>query len=417
MHRVIHRNKGLQKIEKRFSTEVIHISTGLTTKKTYNKRKEPALVKIVCKQEKLIKALNIVSKAISPTSTLGITKGILIRAEGDMEISLSATDIQIAITTTTSAVVNEFGGIVVSAKLFTDLVRKFPPGDILISTNDNNVNIRTDVSTYDFGGAGEGEFPRIESAEEGVKFKMMSSVLRELIEGTCFAASVDESRGILTGALFEVSEGEAMMVALDGYRMAVRKEYIEELKEESIQAIIPARMLREAGKILGEPSGEDQETEIEIGENRAVFRNSETVVRMNLLSGDFVKYKYNLPQDNSIILKAGKKELQGAVERTSLLRSDGKNSFVRFSINDDLLSVFSRATEGTGDERVSVEKTGEDLEIGFDAKFVSDALRAIDEDNIVMEYNTGVSPCLIRPEEGDRFSYLILPVRLSTVNI
>jgi DNA polymerase-3 subunit beta len=375
-------------------------------------------MKIICKQEKLIKALNIVSKAISPTSTLGITRGILIRAEEDMKISLSATDIQIAITTKTEAVVNEFGGIVVSAKLFMDLVRKFPPGDIMISTDQSNtVNIRTDVSTYDFGGAEESEFPRIESSVEGVKFKMKNLALRGLIEGTCFAASTDESRAVLTGSLFDISEGEAMMVALDGYRMAVRKEYSEELKEGKTQAIIPARMLREAGKILAESSGEDAETEIEIGENRAVFKKEETVIRMNLLNGDFVKYKDILPKENSIIIKVGRQELQGAVERTSLLRTDGKNSFVRFSVTDNLLSVFSRASEGTGDEKVAIEKTGEDLEIGFDAKFVSDALRAIDEDEIMMECSTNVSPCLIRPVEGDRFAYLILPVRLSTVDV
>ena len=153
-------------------------------------------MKIICKQEKLIKALNIVSRAVSPTSTLGITKGILIKTEGDIKISLSATDIKISITTAMDAIVNESGGVVVSARLLTDLVRKMPAGDILIATDDKNlVVMTTGASEYKIQGKEEEEFPRIDVDEDGEKLRFVKEDLRAMIDGTAFAASTDESRG------------------------------------------------------------------------------------------------------------------------------------------------------------------------------------------------------------------------------
>jgi len=375
-------------------------------------------MKIICKQEKLIKALNIVAKAVSPTSTLGITKGILIKTERDMQISLSTTDIQISITTKLEAIVNGHGGVVVSARLFTDLVRKLPAGDILIATDEKNiVSVKTERSDYELQGKEEGEFPRIDTDEEGKRIKIGKEELRDLIDGTCFAASTDESRGIITGVLFEIKEGTLSFVALDGYRVAIKRERNEAYEGEDVKAVIPARLLRETGKIIADTAGGEEEALLDIGERRLKVFTEDTQVRVNLLEGDYIKYKDVIPKDNRIKAVLGRAELQSAVERAAMLRSEGKNSFVRFSISDVAITVSSRADEGRGRETVPAEITGEDLEIGFDAKFLSDVLKAITDDTIEMQYNTSVSPCLIRPADGDRFEYLILPVRLSTVSV
>ena len=374
-------------------------------------------MKIICKQEKLIKALNIVSKAVSQTSTLGITKGILIKTEGDMQISLSATDIQISITTKMDAIVNEKGGIVVYAKLFTDLVRKLPPGDILIVTDEKNVmSIKTDFSEYDLQGKEEEEFPRIDSDEEGKKIRIDKEEIRDLIDGTAFAASTDESRGVITGVLFELKEGNLTLVALDGYRVAIKREKKDSFKGEDIKAIVPAKLMREMSKILADTM-DDEEVLLDIGERRVKLYTEDTLVRVNLLEGEYIKYKDVLPKDNKVSVLIGKNNLLSAVERAAMLRSEGKNAFIRFSITGESLTVSSRTDEGKGRETISAEKTGDDLEIGFDAKFITDALKAIPDEQIEMQYNTSVSPCLIKPVEGDRFEYLILPVRLSTVSV
>ena len=374
-------------------------------------------MKIICKQEKLIKALNIVSKAVSQTSTLGITKGILIKTEGDMQISLSATDIQISITTKMDAIVNEKGGIVVSARIFTDLVRKLPSGDILIATDEKNVvSIKTEQSEYDLQGKEEEEFPRIDSDEEGKQIRIDKEDIRDLIEGTAFAASTDESRGVITGVLFEMKEGTLSLVALDGYRVAIKRDGRDSFKGEDIKAIVPAKLMREISKILADTAGEE-EVLLDIGERRIKLYTEDTLVRVNLLEGEYIKYKDVLPKDNLVSVVIGKNSLLSAAERAAMLRSEGKNAFIRFSITDEDLTVSSRADEGKGRETINIEKKGEDLEIGFDAKFITDALKAIPDEEIEMQFNTSVSPCLIKPVSGDRFEYLILPVRLSTVSV
>jgi len=375
-------------------------------------------MKIICKQEKLIKALNIVSKAVSTTSTLGITKGILIKTEGDMKISLSATDIQISITTATDAIVNEKGGTVVSARLFIDLVRKLPPGDILISTDEKNmVSIKTDSSEYDIQGKEEEEFPRIDTDEEGKQIRIDKEEMRDLIDGTVFAASTDESRGIITGVLFEIKESVLSLVALDGYRVAVRREKNEAFKGEDIKAVIPAKLMREISKILTDTAGGEEEILIDIGDRRIKLFTEETMVRVNLLEGDYIKYKDVLLKEGMLTVALGRSELLGAVERAAMLKSEGKNAFVRISITEREVTVSSRADDGRGKETLSAEKRGEDLEIGFDARFVIDVLKVIPDEEVELVFNTSVSPCLIKPTEGNRFEYLILPVRLSTVSV
>jgi len=375
-------------------------------------------MKIICKQDKLIKALNIVSRAVSPTSTLGITRGILIKTEGDMQISLSTTDIQISITTKIESIVNEYGGVVVSARLFTDLVRKLPAEDILIATDNKNlVTIKTERSEYELQGKEEGEFPRIDTDEEGKIIKLEKETLRELIDGTAFAASTDESRGVITGVLFELKEGTLSFVALDGYRVAIKRERNEAYEGEEAKAVIPAKLIREMSKIIADTTGDEEEALLDLDERRLKLFTEDTQVRVNLLEGEYIKYKDVLPKENKVSTVLARTDLLGAVERAAMLKSEGKNAFVRFSIGNGTVTVSSRADEGRGREIVTAEKTGEDLEIGFDARFLTEALKAIPDDMIEMQYNTSVSPCLIKPAEGDRFEYLILPVRLSTVSV
>ena len=374
-------------------------------------------MKIICKQEKLIKALNIVSRAVSQTSPLPITRGILIKTEGDTQASLQATDIQISIKTKTDAIVNEPGAIVVSARPIIDLVRKLPAGDILIATDEKNkVSVKTDKSEYEYQGKDEGEFPRIDIDEEGKKIKIDKEEIMDMIDGTAFAASTDESRGVITGVLFEIKDGTLSLAALDGYRVAVRREKNKAYEESEIKAVVPARLMREMSKILAE-STEEEEAIIDIGDRRLLLFTEDTQIRVNLLEGDYIKYNDVIPKENRTKLLTGREDFLNAVERAAMLKSEGKNAFIRVSIKDDGVMVSSRAEEGSGRESVAGEKSGENLEIGFDAKFLTDALKAISDDTVEFQFNTSVSPCLIKPVEGDAFDYLILPVRLSTVSV
>ena len=372
-------------------------------------------MKIICKQEKLIKALNIVSRAVSQASTLPIMKGILIKTEGDIKISLSATDVQLSITTGIDAIVNEKGGVVVGARIFIDLIRKLPPGDILITTDErNNVSIKTEFSEYDISGKKEEEFPRIDTDEEGKQIRLNKETFREMIEGTVFAAATDESKGIITGVLFEIKEGVLSLVALDGLRVAIRRERTNIPKEE-MRAIIPGRMMKEISRVLSD-SSEEEEIMIDIGENRLRLFAGETLIRASLLAGEYVKYQ-NILKECKIRVVTGKNEILSALERASMLKSEGKESGIRFSIGERAITLSSRAEEGKGKETVFAEKEGDDLEIGFNARLVIEAIKTIPDDEIELNYNTGISPCLIKPIEGDSFEYLIMPVKLSSFNV
>ncbi|MDR0854214.1 MAG: DNA polymerase III subunit beta [Clostridiales Family XIII bacterium] len=372
-------------------------------------------MKIICKQENLNKALNIVGKAISQTSALAITRGILIKTEEDTKISLSGTDIQFSIKTGMNAIVQEHGGVVVSARRFADIIRKLPAGDIVISTDEKNgVKIKTEHSDFDLAGIEEEEFPRIESGEDGEKISIDKNSFREMIAGTAFAASLDESRGIITGLLYEIGGEEMTMVALDGYRVAIRQKAAFGRGKEKI--VLPARTMKEVAKILSDIE-EEEKVDLFIGERKAKIEIGSTMIRLNLLEGEYIKYRDVVPKDNQIKVVLNRKELSEAVERAAMMKSENKSAFVRFSVTDELLVVSSRAEDGKAREEVSIVKTGEDLEIGFDARFVTDALKAIDDEKIVLEFNTSVSPCLIKPEEGENYLYIILPVRLSTIQV
>ena len=376
-------------------------------------------MKIICSQESLIKALNIVSKAVSNTSPREITRGILIKTEGDTTISLSATDLQMAITTKMSAITNEHGGIVVNARRIMDIVRKLPKGQIIISTNEKEeVIINTSTSEYKLKGIEEKEFPRIDTEEEIEEIKIQKAALRDMIEGTCFAASIDESRGIIVGTLLEINNNQITMVALDGYRVGIRREENTNIENKGTKIVIPAKMMKEVGKVLSDSSlEEEEEIRIDIGEARVKVFIEETCMRMNLLAGEFIKYLDIIPKDHKTEMRIDRAELLDCVERASILRSDGKNAFVRFSINEDELIISSRAEEGQGKETIKIINRGDNLEIGFDAKFVIEGLKAISDEEISMSFNTSVSPCLIKPVEGNNFEYMILPVRLSTISV
>jgi DNA polymerase-3 subunit beta len=204
------------------------------------------------------------------------------------------------------------------------------------------------------------------------------------------------------------------MVALDGYRMAIVKESVKGEEEKNI--IITARNIQEIGKILSDDMA-DEDVEIEVSDKKAIFYLKDTKIVARLMEGEFIKYKEILPKDNKTKIKVRRTAMMESVERASIIVREGKNSFIRFSLEDGELIISSRAEEGTVRETVSIEKNGENMEIGFNARYMTDTLKAIQDEEIIMDFNTSISPCLVKPIEGDYYEYLILPVRLSTASI
>lgn len=369
-------------------------------------------MKFSCNQQTLSKALNTVSKAVTSRTTIPILKGILLEVNGDNTLTLSASDLDLSIEKKIEVTAEEAGSVVVSAKLFSDIIRKLPNEEIQIEEQENNtIVIKCLASEFTIVGQPADEFPNIGEINLDKKLSLDRDILKEMIKKTSFAASIDESKGIIVGVLVEMEEESLNMVALDGFRMAITREVMK--NEEKKKIIIAARILNEINKIISE-NEDGKEIFFILDEKKAVFLMDETKVVLRLLEGEFIKYSDILPKEWKCRVTLNRSDMLNSIERASLLAKEGKNNLIKLSIFRDKVIITSRSEEGNVKEEVFVEKEGVDLDIGFNSKYLLDVLKAVDDENIAMEFNTSVSPCLIKPLEGRKFEYLVLPVRIST---
>lgn len=371
-------------------------------------------MKFTCNQQILAKALNTVSKAVSTRTTMPVLKGILIEAKADGTLILTASDLEISIQKKINAVIDRPGSVVAASKLFGDIIRKLPNEEISIEeTEDGNILISTNSSEFTMTGLPVDEFPKIGGKEENSEALVFNrEIFKEMVRKTSFAASIDESKGVLVGILTEINEDYVNMVSLDGFRLALAKENMTSEGENSF--IISAKIMNELSKIV---SDDDSDTDINIllGEKTAVFTIGSTEVILRLMEGEFIKYRDIIPSDGSIRVIVGRDILLESIERASLLAKEGKNNLIKMSIKNNLLTITSRSEEGNVKEQIVMEKTGDDLEIGFNSKYVMDVLKVIDDEEISMVFKTGTSPCVVRPVDGDAYEYLVLPVRIPTM--
>ena len=370
-------------------------------------------MKFKCNQSVLTKALNIVSKAVTSRTTIPILKGILLEVSEDGILKMSSSDLDITIEETIEVEESIPGSIVVQSKLFGDIIRKLPNADVTISVEDTNVLIQCMNSHFTIVGLSADEFPSIKNIEDGEDAIVFNkAILKEMIRKTSFAASVDESKGVITGILMELMNDSVNMVAIDGYRMAVTRESM--INKEQKNVIIAAKIMNEISKILSESSDEHEDIKIILNEKRAIFIIGSIKVVLRLLDGEFIKYRDVLPKESKIKVKVNKSDLMESIERASLLSKEGKNNLIKLSIKDTIITITSKSEEGNVREDIIVEKTGDDLEIGFNAKYVLDVLKSIEDEEIYMLFNTSITPCLVEPIEGNGFEYLILPVRITS---
>lgn len=370
-------------------------------------------MKFTCTQQILSKALNIVSKAVSSRTTIPILKGILIEAQNDGTVRLAASDLDISIEKIIDAEVEKAGSIVVSAKLFGDIIRKLPSGNIVIEVKDGNaVYINSSSSEFNILGISPEEFPSFGEIEEDSETIIFDKeVFKEMIRKTSFAASIDETKGIIVGVLIEVDEESTNMVALDGFRVAIKREDMKNNGKKNI--VIAAKIINELGKIISDIDDEGN-LELIVGKKKASAVLPGTKVVMRILDGEYLRYRDIIPKESKIKIKINRSDFLNGIERASLLAKEGKNNRVRLKLEDNKMIISSRSEEGNLREEVSILKDGEDLEIGFNSKYISDVIKSIDDEEIKIEFNSNVNPCIIRPLEGNDYEYLILPLRLTS---
>ena len=362
--------------------------------------------------QELLDGLNTVTRALAARPAKQILEGVLIEAD-ESGITLTCSDGSLTIETALVADVRESGRAVLPGKLFTELSRKLPGGEVTIKVGDNHAAfIRCMSSKSNLAGMNPVEYPEMASVEQGVTVNIPQKQLKDMISRVVFAIATDESRQILTGCLLEVTRTEARIVALDGFRLAIQKACQPfELPQgvETLKAVIPGRVLNELSKIL---SDEDEFCTLLIDKTRMQATFGDTKLSTVLLAGEYIDYRRILPPSFKSIARADRIGVQNAIDRASLMAREGKNNLIRMSFSGDTLAITSNAELGDVLEELDCQLSGDPVEIAFNAKYITDVIRNITDDDLCMNFNSNVSPCVVSPADGDQYLYLILPVRV-----
>ena len=364
-------------------------------------------MKLSVNTTELVNALSIATHALSARSTMPILEGILIETT-ESGISLTCSDGAMTISVSVPAEVAEEGRIVMPGRLFGDVVRKLPSGELQMTVTVNMIaTLKCCGSRTTMAGKPADLFPQLPQIDETHRVHLPQELLRDMIQETLFAVSADESRKILTGCLLEIGGGEVRMVGCDGFRLAVRVSAIEP-NIPPLNAVIPGKLLQELSKII---SGEDEATLI-LGSNQLLVELKSVRVYASLLEGEYIQYRRIIPASaQTTVHVLDKEQMALCVERASLMARESKTNMIKMTISPSLLVITANSEMGDAYEEVQVETEGEPLEIAFNVKYVTDALKAIEDDSFLMRFNSAVSPCVVTPVEGGAYTYMILPLR------
>ncbi|MGG7098427.1 DNA polymerase III subunit beta [Clostridium sardiniense] len=361
----------------------------------------------ICEKQKLQEGISIVQKAITGKSTMSVLEGIYINANKD-GLTLIGSDMDVSIETKVNADVINEGSIVIDAKIFGEIIRKLPNSEIKIETMDNDtVQITCEKSVFNVVYMNADEFPELPKLNENMKVEVPQNILKNMIKCTSFAIAQDETRPILQGILFEVKDRTLNLVALDGYRLAIKSEYLD--SDFDIEIVIPGKTLNEVSKILEDVNDLVQ---ITFTNNHILFNLNKTRIISRLLEGKFVNYKSLLPEEHKLLVTIKKQDLQNGIERASLMAKDGNNNLIKLEFQDEALVITSNSQLGKVREEVGINLQGDKIQIAFNSRYLIDVLKNFEEEEVVMEMTSSVSPCIIKAKEADNYKYLVLPVRL-----
>ncbi len=366
-------------------------------------------MKFSCEKALLQAAITTASRAASAKSSIPALEGILL--EAGEELRLTGYNLETGIRTCVPAQVKEGGSLVLSARLFGDIVRRLPDDNLDFSSQEYTVTIRCGMAEFQIMATDPEEFPELPSVEDQNTIHITQEKLGSMISQTLFAVSDNESRPIHTGSLFEVEGDSLTVVSVDGYRLALRQESIEKKEgAEGFSFVVPGAALGEVEKIC---TDSEAEAVIIQGDRHVLFKMGSTMLVARRLEGEFLAYRNTIPHNNPICIKGDVKTLAASIDRVSLIINDKLKSPLRCTFGKNTLKIATKTPIGAAVDVCAVEGDGKDLEIGFNNKYLMDALRAAPADRVRLELSSAVSPCVILPEEGEEnFLYMVLPVRL-----
>ncbi|MGL5439524.1 MAG: DNA polymerase III subunit beta [Filifactoraceae bacterium] len=362
-------------------------------------------MKFTVDQKEFNNALNIALKAISSKNILDILRGVLVEAFGN-NIILTTNNLEIGIKTSIEANIEKEGSMILDAKALSDMIRKLPEGEVEVDgENETEIKIKAKNAEFNIRGFKDLDFPEVEEIKLGQYQTINPDVLVDLIKKTSFATSIDETKPLLMGELIEIEENSINVVAVDGYRIATKKiELLSTVGKRKV--VILGRILVEVMKLV-----QNSEEEIKIGfdDRYMTFIIGKTTINARTLEGEFINYKQLIPSEFQIEVKVKNKELMGSLERATLV---SKKNLVNMKIEEDRLIITAQNEEiGNYKDIIEVEQKGKEIELSFNIRYITEVLRNIDEENVLIKINTNASPCIIKPENDENYTYLILPVR------
>ena len=369
-------------------------------------------MKLVCSKSNLLSGVQIVSKAVPNKTTMSILECILVYATRGV-ITLTANDMELGIETTIDGDILEKGIIALDAKIFLEIVRKLPDNDITIQTDENyKTTITCEKAKFNIIGKSGEDFSYLPMIEREESISVSQFTLKEVVRQTIFSISDNDNNKLMSGELFDIHDNELKVVSLDGHRISIRKiELRENYKPRKV--VVPGKTLNEISKIL---SGDtDKFVNIFFTPRHIVFEFDNTTVVSRLIEGEYFRIEQMLSSDYETKVKVNKKELLSCIDRSTLLVKEGDKKPIIINITDGDMELKINSALGSMNENIDIEKQGKDLMIGFNPKFLIDALRVIDDEQVDLYMVNPKAPCFIKDEE-ESYIYLILPVNFTTVS-
>ncbi|SFH81347.1 DNA polymerase-3 subunit beta [Pseudobutyrivibrio sp. OR37] len=366
-------------------------------------------MKISCQKADLVKGVNIVSKAVPTRTTMAILECILIDASSG-EIKLTANDMEIGIETIVSGTIHERGIIALDAKKFSEIVRKLPENEVTIETDTSfKTSITCEKAKFDIIGKSGEDFSYIPVIQRNQPIVISQLTLRDIIRQTIFSVADNENNKLMTGELIEIKDNKLKVVALDGHRVSIRN---VELKNPAndVKVVVPKKTLNEIIKIID--GGIDDEVNIFVTDNHIIFEFDQTTVVSRIIEGEFFKIEQMLSADYETKVKINKREFFDCIDRATILVNEGDKKPIIVNAVDNTMSLSISSFIGTLNEDIDIVKEGKDIMIGFNPKFVLDALKVIDDEEINLFMLNAKSPCFIKDDAGS-FIYIVLPVNFN----
>ncbi len=365
-------------------------------------------MRLLCEKEDLYAALQNVSRAVSQRSPNPMYENVYLQAFSG-GVRLVGTDQSLGIEATLPGTIQEEGSVLLPGRLFPEIIRKLPDGEVTIETNDRfTATIRMPKIKTTLQGMDASLYPSLPAVTDAVEASLSQVLLKDMIRQTGFAIAQDATRPILTGCLFEAEEDRAAMVALDGFRLALRRGKLAEAVSEPVSCVVSGRYWAEIGRILDD---NDENVTLTIGKKHVSMEKDGCRVVVTRLDGEYIKYRQLLPAQYQTSVMVGRGTLQEAIDRASLMAREGRNNLLKFSVTKEQLTITSNSEMGDVFEQMDAATQGQDINISFNVNYINDAIRSLTDDDVCLRFNTSISPAVIVPKEGDQYLYLVLPVR------